>query len=149
LADGLEGSKASPRKRIILPIHRTGDSAVQRMLNFMQPESFVRPHCHPLPGAAETLMVLNGKLACYIFKENGGLEARYDLAPGTVGNLLDIEPGVYHTMLPIEENTIVLEIKRGPYDAATDKSFPLWSPPEDSPIAQAYARLLLSMMSQP
>ncbi len=52
-------------------------------------------------------------------------------------------------MLPMEENTIVMKIKRGSYDVETDKFFPLWSPPEDSPIAPAYAKLLLSMKAHP
>ena len=35
-------------------------------------------------------------------------------------------------------DTVIFEVKPGPYDAATDKEFAPWAPPEGDPRAHAY-----------
>ena len=54
--------------------------------------------------------------------------------------LVDIESGVWHTLVPLANDTVILEIKRGPYNAATDKTFASWAPEEGSPAAHSYLR---------
>ena len=39
-AEGLARSRLSPRRRMLLPIHREGGDLVQRMINFMQPGTY-------------------------------------------------------------------------------------------------------------
>ena len=44
-------SRESPRKRIIQPIHSGPSDLLQRMLNSLQPGTYIRPHRHaPEPG---------------------------------------------------------------------------------------------------
>ncbi|MDF1751578.1 MAG: WbuC family cupin fold metalloprotein [Verrucomicrobiales bacterium] len=126
LEKGLEGSRQSPRKRIILPIHREQSDLVQRMLNFFQPGTYVTPHHHPNESASETVFVLQGSLGLLIFEESGELRSKHLL---TRGSLIDIAPGVWHGMVILEADTVILEAKRGPYDD-TDKHFASWAPAE-------------------
>jgi cupin fold WbuC family metalloprotein len=56
--------------------------------------------------------------------------------------LVDIEPGVWHTLVPLADDTVILEIKRGPYDAMTDKTFAAWAPSEGSDEACGYLKQL-------
>lgn len=142
---GCEAARHSPRRRIILPLHRTQDALVQRMLNFMQPGTWVTPHRHPLPHAIETVQVLRGALGFLIFDPDGTVQATYRLAAGGAGSLLDIEPGLWHGMVVLEPDTVLLEIKRGPYDAATDKEFAAWAPAEGDPAAAAAMDAWLSL----
>lgn len=144
LEQGFAASRESPRKRMILPLHRTQDAVVQRMLNFFQPGTIVTPHAHPQPGQIETVHVLRGALGFILFEENGEIRETRQLLAGGVG-LIDIEPGVWHGMVCLEPDSVILEIKKGPYDATTDKIFPTWAPAEDSEQAPAYLRMLESL----
>jgi cupin fold WbuC family metalloprotein len=56
--------------------------------------------------------------------------------------VVDIEPGVWHTLTPLADDTVVLEIKRGPYCAETDKTFAVWSPEEGAVEAADYLKQL-------
>ena len=129
LETGFRDSAASPRRRIILPLHRTQKATVQRMLNFFQPGTYVRPHEHPENGAIETVHVLTGVLGFILFESDGTVRSTHRLEAGGVG-LIDIESGVWHGMVALTENTAVLEIKQGPYDATADKAFAVWAPEE-------------------
>lgn len=140
---GAEASRQSPRRRIILPVHRSETEGVQRLLNFMQPGSYARPHCHPAPENIETVAVLQGAAGFVIFGPAGGVLAGHRLDAKTpAAGLVDIEPGVWHTLVPLAEDTVILEIKRGPYHAATDKVFASWAPEEESGGAAGYLRKL-------
>lgn len=139
---GFSESRTSPRRRILLPIHRNQDARVQRMLNFMQPGSYVRPHKHPLPHATESIVLLMGSIHFFIFDEDGKIVDDYLLMAGTVANLIDIEPGTWHSFIVLEEDTLVFEAKQGPYDAETDKVFAEWSPAEFSSESETYLNKL-------
>jgi hypothetical protein len=40
-------------------------------------------------------------------------------------------------------DTLIFEVKQGPYDPKTDKDFAAWSPLEDAPEAELYLNSLL------
>ncbi|MGC6427693.1 MAG: WbuC family cupin fold metalloprotein [Akkermansiaceae bacterium] len=129
IAEGLAASRATDRKRMILPIQRTQEAQVQRIVNFLQPGTYIRPHCHPLPHATESVCLIQGALEILIFSEGGEVIARHHLRE-TGNRLIDLEPGTWHGMIVHGEDTVVFESKRGPYDAETDKIFAPWSPEE-------------------
>jgi cupin fold WbuC family metalloprotein len=140
---GVAAARQSPRGRIILQLHRSDTEGVQRMLNFMQPGSYARPHCHPAPENIENVAVLQGSVGFLVFEPTGTVRSAHRLEAGNPAScLVDIEPGIWHTLVPLAEDTVVLEIKRGPYHAATDKTFATWAPEEGSPAAPGYAREL-------
>ncbi len=145
IEEGLRESRLSPRGRMLMPIHRGQDDLVQRMVNFLQPGSYVRAHNHPRPWASETLLVLSGCLGFATFDPAGELLSAHRL---DVGGLVDIEAGVWHSVLALAEDTVILEIKRGPFDAE-DKVFADWSPPEFSDGAPAYLAWLTDRFETP
>ncbi len=127
---GLEASRNSPRKRFILPIHRTQNATVQRMMNFLQPGTYIRPHKHSRPGAIETIVVLSGHIHIFIYSDKGEIIHQCVLKAGTPNCLIDIEDNVWHSFDVISPDTIIFECKMGPYDAVLDKTFAPWSDPE-------------------
>lgn len=129
LEEGCAASRLSPRRRIILPLHRTQDAPVQRMLNFFQPGTYVRPHVHPGPGQSELVQVLRGRLGVLLFAPDGEVLGAHDLEGGPV-SLIDLEPGQWHGMVCLAPDTVIVEIKKGPYSAALDKTFADWAPEE-------------------
>ncbi len=141
IAQGLAASRTSPRKRIILPIQRSQDARVQRLANFLQPGTYIQPHCHPEPHATESVCLLQGKLEILLFSESGQIQNRWMLEEkGT--RLIDIEPGTWHGMIVHQEDTVVFEVKQGPYDPTQDKTFAPWPPPEGSEEAETYLKSL-------
>lgn len=132
LEEGKRASMQSQRKRIILPIHRRQEARVQRMLNFLQPGTYIRPHKHPVEHAIESIYVHEGAIDFVIFDDAGATEHVEKLRAKSPRCLIDIEPGIWHTFLVRDEDTVLFETKKGPYDAQTDKAFAEWAPPEES-----------------
>ncbi len=91
----------------------------------------------------ESITVLKGSVGFFVFEPNGDVQSLHRLEAGDPAScLVDIEPGVWHTFVPLADDTVVLEIKRGPYNAAIDKTFAAWAPGEGSAAALGYLRQL-------
>ena len=144
LEEGLAESRLSPRRRMLLPIHREGDDLVQRMINFMQPGTYIQAHQHPRDWASETILVMSGVLGFITFDEDGKVITVSRLV---AGDLIDIEARVWHGVLALAPDTVILEIKRGPYDD-TDKVFAEWAPAENAEGAPDYLSWLLSLFPE-
>lgn len=142
LEKGLKGSRESERKRIILPIHRKQEAEVQRMINFLQPGTYIRPHQHPLNYASESLVLIRGSIRFYIFDDDGTVLSISKLDSKPLPGVLDIEPRVWHSFIVLEEDTILFECKKGPYDAEKDKIFAPWAPAEGSDEVQEWIESL-------
>ncbi len=127
-------AKRSARGREIHIFHEGDPDPLQRMLNAIQPGSYVRPHRHLHPPKAESIILLQGALAYVSFSEEGlpleGNLILIDPSRGVYG--CDIRPGVWHTIFALALDTVLFEVKPGPYDPGVDKEFAPWSPPERS-----------------
>jgi cupin fold WbuC family metalloprotein len=142
IARVIAASRESPRRRMVLPLHKTPGAVLQRMLNALQPGSYVRPHKHA-PPRSESLIRLRGVLRFVAFDDAGEVRRAVDLGPDADPGV-DIEGDVYHTMFALSDDAVVFEVKTGPYDAPTDKTWASWAPPEESPEADAYLRDLIT-----
>jgi cupin fold WbuC family metalloprotein len=138
-------SRFAPRKRIIQPFHRTLDDALHRMFNAIQPGSYARPHRHLEPPKAEAWIVLRGRLLFVSFLDDGAIDQAMVLGAGSEQFGVDLVAGRYHTIAALERDTVIYEVKSGPYTRATDKEFAPWAPAEESPEAGAYLRKLLEL----
>jgi cupin fold WbuC family metalloprotein len=146
LVDGAVAySRSSPRRRVILPFHKHDGEALQRMLNAVQPDSYVRPHRHLDPPKAEAWILLRGALVFFTFEEDGRVRDCVRLAAGSDRFGVDLGPGVYHTFVALDPDTVIYEIKTGPYAQSNDKSFAPWAPAEDTHEAAEYMRGLLDV----
>ena len=146
LERGLKASRESPRRRIMLPVHRSATEGIQRLLNFLQRGSYARPHLHPAAENIEHVVVVKGAVGFLTFDDRGEVKSAHKLVAGNpAGCLIDIEQGLWHTLVPLADDIVVLEIKRGPYCAATDKNFAPWAPEENAPTAADYLRSLVAL----
>ena len=112
------------------------------MFNAVQPDSYIPPHRHLDPPKAEAWIVLRGSLAFFTFDDQGEIEECVEVRAGGDVFGVDLEPGVYHTFFALEPDTVVYEVKSGPYSPANDKAFPDWAPREGSSGAGAYLAAL-------
>ena len=131
-------ARESPRGRKNLNFHAELTHPAQRLLNAVEPGSYIRPHRHSHADRDETFVVVRGALGLVIFDEAGRvaksavLRANGDIVGGNVPS------GTFHTLVSLESGSIFFEAKAGPYEALSDKDFGPWSPPEGHPEVSAY-----------
>ncbi len=135
-------ARSSSRLRVILPLHKSADDTLQRMLNAMEPGTYVQPHRHSSPPKAESIIVLSGAICFVMFDEQGNVEVMFDIVAGSSTFGIDIDAGVYHTFFPLATGTVVFEAKPGPYAAADDNDFACWAPKEGSGNVAGYLEML-------
>ena len=134
----IEHARSSPRRRVIAPYHKSHADPLHRMLNAVQPDSYIRPHRHLDPPKSEAWILLRGALAFFTFEDDGRVRDCLRVAAGGDPFGVDLAPGVYHAFIALEPDTVIYEVKPGPYAAADDKAFAPWAPPEGSPDVSRY-----------
>lgn len=144
----IAASRNSERRRMILPLHKSSQDSLHRMFNAMQPNTFIQPHRHSNPAKAETVLVLRGSLCFVTFDFAGVVDQMIDLAAGSDVFGIDVVPGVFHTFLILQPDTVVFEVKPGPYSPTDDKDFATWAPREGDPAATAYLETLTRLRDE-
>lgn len=139
VAQKARDARSNLRGRECHLLHASHDDPLQRMLNALQPASFIRPHRHPSPGGAESVILLQGVVGIVVFEDDGSFRDDdlivLDHRTGHLG--ADIRAGAWHTVVALEPDTVFFEAKAGPYDP--DKTEPApWTPEEGSPEAMEY-----------
>ena len=127
--DLLREAKNNPRKRSHRTIHTDLNEPVQRLCIGVAKGTYVRPHYHASNNKWELLLVLKGTLGLVTFEYDGRIKERLTLS---VGNMCGIEmdPETWHTIYPITDESVILEIKQGPYIPTEESDFASWAPEE-------------------
>jgi cupin fold WbuC family metalloprotein len=131
---------AAPRRRTHHNLHPSLADGVQRLLIALEPGTYVRPHRHAQPGRFELFVAVRGRALVLTFDEAGRVTQRCELDAAGALRALEITPGTWHTLAALAPQTVLFEIKPGPYAAPTDKDFAAWAPPEGDPRAPAFER---------
>ncbi len=145
-ADLIARAVQTPRRRINHNFHSGPDDNPHRFLNVFLDGSYVAPHRHLNPPKAESFLVLKGKMAVFLFDDQGQVESRFVLGPSGAAPAIgiDLPPGVWHTVAALTPHAVCYEVKAGPWNPATDKEFAPWAPREGDPAAAAYLSELLA-----
>ncbi len=131
---------ANARLREMHLFHGSDASSLHRMLNAVEPGSYIRPHRHLHPPKAECFIILRGR-AGFMFFDDQGHAAEEDMVLLDAHDgpfAVDIRPGVWHTLASMSPGSVLFEVKPGPYDPLDDKDFAPWAPEPGSPVAQAW-----------
>ncbi|MFH1978383.1 MAG: WbuC family cupin fold metalloprotein [Candidatus Aenigmatarchaeota archaeon] len=125
----IENAKKSDRKRLHYNFHKTNEEKLQRFLNAIEPESYVRPHKHL--DTIEVFIIFKGKVALFTYDDNGEVTDKVVLEPGKTPGV-EIPVNMWHSMMALEENSVLYIIMEGPYIADSHKRFPDWAPEEST-----------------
>ncbi len=133
-------ARNNDRLREIHNLHYGDEDNLHRMLNTLQPGSYVTPHRHANPPKAEGMLLLRGSLAYVQFDDNGNASEENFVLLNADGGVygVDIRAGVWHTIFALEPDTVIYEVKPGPYVASNDKGFAPWAPAEGDTGAAEY-----------
>lgn len=144
----IELSKLSPRKRIITPFHKSASDKLHRMLNVIQPGSYIRPHSHKVANKCESVIVLRGGICFITFDEAGNVLSHTNIYANTDVFGVDLEANVIHAFFALEQDTVIFEVKPGPYVKELDKGFASWSPEENTPEALEFMNRMIVLTQE-
>lgn len=96
-----------------LNIHDSLTDPVNRLLNAVEPDSYVRPHRHP--DKSETLLAVAGAFDLLLFDETGALRERRQLGGASGALVLEYTAGTWHSLVAREPGSVFFEVKTGPY----------------------------------
>jgi len=142
-------AKASPRRRKNLNFHAQDAHPAHRLLNAVEPDSYVQPHRHLQPNKDETLVALRGAFGLVFFDDAGAVTQTAVIR--AQGELIgaNIPRGVFHSLVSLTPGSVFLEAKAGPYVAATDKELAPWAPAEGDNKARDYHARLQALFQTP
>jgi cupin fold WbuC family metalloprotein len=129
---------ASPRLRKNLNLHTAPEDPIQRLFNAMDPGTYVRPHRHARPEGWELMLAVRGAFSILVFDDRGKVLDRVDLC--AVGGVTAIEIPAYtwHAVVVLAPETVMFEVKPGPYSPVEDKDFAAWAPLEGEAMADRF-----------
>jgi cupin fold WbuC family metalloprotein len=137
---------ANSRLRQHLNIHESYEDPCQRMVNALEPNSYIPPHRHFSVRRNELMVALRGKMALVLFDEHGVvmevLKLGCDIAGSESAACVELVPETWHTVVALESGCILLEIKAGPFDPSQPKDIASWAPEEGTPQARTYLQKL-------
>ncbi len=114
-----------PRLRLNHNFHQESD-LVQRFLNVLQPGSYVRPHRHrrEQPGGGfECFLVLQGSIGLLLFDRNGQVIGMEELGAAGPTRGIELAGDQFHSLVALSSDSVLFELKQGPYRPSADKDF--------------------------
>jgi len=136
-----------PRRRKNRNLHGSDAARANRLLNAMEPDSYVRPHRHMDPEKSETIIALQGSFGLVLFDTLGAVVSRDVIARVGPAPGFDIPYGTFHTLVALESGSVFFEAKAGPYMPLGAAEMAAWAPPEGTPDAQAYLREMRALFA--
>ena len=138
---------SSKRLRMNYNFHPQLDDPLQRMLNCLEPGTYIQPHKHEHPDKCEAFILLKGKLLVVEFDNDGHVSSHALLKAGTGTFGAEIAPRIFHCIIALEQGSVVYEVKNGPYSPLDDKNFASWAPKEGEEGCQLYLENLIRKLT--
>lgn len=105
-------AQASPRLRMNYDLRNTPDDKSQRILNAIEPGTVMPIHRHRK--TSETVVCLRGHFEECYYDDYGNLTETIDMVPG--GAIVNVPIGQWHNLKSLEQGTVLLSCKDGPYE---------------------------------
>ncbi len=115
-------AEQSNRLRHHKNIHQDYNEPCQRLFNAIGIDSYIRPHRHSIDSKDECLIAVRGRMALLVFDDIGQVTQviRFDAetvgaeTPISVG--VNLSAGVWHTVIAEVSDSILFEVKSGPFN---------------------------------
>ena len=132
----IEEARTSPRLRMNYNFHPELSDPVQRLLNALEPWTYIRPHKHTTK--EESFVLLHGTILAVSFNDDGTIRDHAVLSQATGILGIEFEENTFHMLTSLETGSAVFEIKEGPFIPHTEGSSASWSPKEGTPEAKGF-----------
>jgi cupin fold WbuC family metalloprotein len=132
------------RKRQHKNIHQHYNDSCQHLFNAIGIDSYIRPHRHSIDPKNECLIAVRGRMALLVFDDIGQVEqvirfgAQANEAQQAISVGVNLPAGVWHTVIAEMPDSILFEVKSGPFNPEQAKEWAAWAPAENTPDAVEY-----------
>lgn len=106
-------AKASERLRMNFNLHDSLDAKAQRLLNALEIGTDLPIHRHP--HTSETYILLRGKIRVMFYNDRKEKIEVFELNPNEGNYGVHIPAGQWHTLEVLENDSVIFEVKDGPY----------------------------------
>lgn len=138
---------ASPRLRMNHNFHQQASDRLHRMLNAMEPGTYIQPHKHENPDKNEAFLCLRGRLLVVEYDDFGNIVDHIILDSRTANYGCELPPRTWHSIISLEAGSVAYEVKDGPWNPADDKHFAEWAPAEGSDGTLDFIRNVLERLN--
>lgn len=140
-------AQVSKRQRKNYNFHKFAEDPFQRLINAIEPYSYIQPHKHENPDKREVFFILRGKILVIQFDDNGEITDHIVLDASKGNIATEIPERTWHTVISLEKGSVSYECKDGPYDPYNDKNFAQWAPKEDDNNSKSYIDTILQKLN--
>jgi len=147
----LDGLSREARSRLRLRINRNlhaMDEPVHRLLNAIEPGSYVRPHRHLSPPKSETLIVVSGELGLVTFDDEGAVTSAARLSAAGPLYGADLPAGTWHSIVALATGTVFSRPSLAPTVPPGREDVASWSAAEGDPGAERQRSALVEIFSR-
>ncbi len=133
-----ERLKSTPRGRVRLCAHRSGEDLLHEMLIALTQKTYVRPHRHF--GKCESFHIIEGSADVVVFDDAGEIKDTIYMGEPASGKTFfyRLSTPLFHTLLIRSELLIIHETTTGPFRSC-DVEFAPWAPEEtDADATRVY-----------
>jgi cupin fold WbuC family metalloprotein len=127
--------------------HKQYHDPIQRMLNAMNCGTYLQPHRHKNPDKREAFILLTGRVAVVEFNDIGQVLDHIVLDHRTGNYGTEIPVGTWHSLIALENGSVVYEVKDGPYTPINDKNFAPWAPKEGEKTCAQYLEDIIHQLN--
>ena len=134
----------SQRLRLHVNLHYSYLDPCQKLFNVIKLNSYICPHRHKADSKDELLLAVKGLFGLIIFNHQGIIESiqlfgseKYIDKP-SIAMGLEVPSDAWHTVIALVDNSILFEVKNGPFRPEHSKEFAPWAPKEGAKNAYAY-----------
>ena len=131
-------ARLSPRRRMNHNFHTDLGDPVQRLLNALEPWTYIRPHKHA--DKEESFVLLRGTVLAVTFNDDGSIRDHSILSASSGILGIEFEEGCYHMLTSLESGSVVYELKEGPFIPHTEPTSAPWAPREGSEEVENFLR---------
>jgi cupin fold WbuC family metalloprotein len=134
------------RKRSNYNFHEDNSDPINRMINVMERSAYFPPHKHEDPDKREVFIILKGRVVMVEYDDSGNITDHIILDPREGSFGVELGPRTWHNLIPLDEVSVLYEIKDGPYDKEVDKTFAGWAPREGEEGAKGFVKSILGQL---
>jgi cupin fold WbuC family metalloprotein len=146
MEDASKEARASERKRSNYNFHTSYNDPIQRFLNAVEPDTYLRPHKHDNQDKTEIFLILKGRILILEFDDNGEILDHIILDSEGGNKGVEIPYNIWHSFISLQESSVLYEIKEGPFIQETGKIFANWSPEEGTKEAHGFNNKILQKL---
>jgi cupin fold WbuC family metalloprotein len=144
----IDAATQSQRFRAHVNVHDSYADHCQKLFNAIKVNSYIQPHRHSLDPKAECLIAVKGLFGLILFTDQG-LIRDVILFGGekyseklSIPSGVELPPSVWHTIVSLVDDSVLFEVKGGPFDPVFAKELAFWAPGERSEGAPEYLETL-------